>query len=208
MFFFIPFGIFVVAVLAIVWIVSRKFVYLRKLTPETVEETIGSQDSFWVEMFPELAAWFKKVNLRAYSVNFLTEFEKLLHKLRLISMKVNTVTNQLIHRVRKEAKQQEAILSKEAALEEEKMAELESETLDDLGNGEEDLKRKEQLLIIEVAKNPRDARLYKELGNVYVRAEEWADARQSFEKALELEPADETTKRKLKRTLSKLNTAG
>lgn len=206
MFFLIPFSIFLVSVLLIVWIVSRKFVYLRKLAPETVEETISSRENFLVELFPELAAYLKKVNLRSYGVNFLTEFEKLLRKLRLISMKVDTVTNQLIHRVRKEAKQQEAILSKEAALEEEKQAELESEEeeLENLGDSQEDLKKKEQLLIIEIAKNPKNPRLYLELGNIYMRVGEYEDAKNSFEKILELEPGNEAIRRKLARVLSKM----
>ncbi len=206
MFFFVPFGIFLISILLIVRIVSRKFVYLRKLTPETVEETIGSQDSFWVEMFPELTAWFKKINLRAYGVNFLTEFEKLLRRLRLISSKIDTLTGRLIHQVRKSTKAQEEILSNEAKLEGEKTVEVDVD-FSDFGNDGEDLKKKEQLLIIEIAKSPRDARLYRELGNVYMRTESWDDAKQSFEKALELEPEDEATKRKLGRVLSKLDQA-
>lgn len=206
MYIIIPLVSFLIAVALIILIIARKFVYLKKLTPETIDETIGSHENFLVELFPELTTYLKKVSLRSYGVNLLTEFEKLLRKLRLISMKVDTVTNQLIHRVRKEAKQQEAILSKEATLEEEKLAELESEEeeLENLGDSQEDLKKKEQLLIIEIAKNPKDPQLYLELGNIYMRVGEYEDAKNSFAKAVELNPDDNRLKRKLSRAISKL----
>lgn len=204
MFFLIPFSIFLAASAAIIWVISRKFVYLKKLAPGTLEETVSTEKNFWAELYPEIAAYLKRVNLRAYGVNALNEFEKFLRKMRLMSMRVDDLTNRLIRRVRKSSQKHGEILEKKAAAEEEKQAEEENLELEDLGNSQEELKQKEQLLIIEIAKNPKDAQLYKELGTVYMRLENWEDARQSFEKVLELEPGDETTRRKLGRVLGKI----
>lgn len=204
MFFFIPFGILVLAVGGIVWLVSRKFSYLRKLAPDTLAEAVESRGNFWVEMYPELTAYLRRINLRAYGVNLLNEFEKTLRKLRLVSLKIDSQTNQLIHRVRQSSKKQEAILSEEAKREEVRLAEEEEDIgYEELGNRPEELKQKEQLLIIEIAKHPKDALLYKELGVVYMRLAEWGDARQSFETAIVLDPTDEGIKRKLGRVLGK-----
>ena len=206
MYLIIPLGIFFGAIITIFWIISRKFVYLKKLTPEAVEnvfESNGNHSSFFAELFPEMTIFFKRVNLRAYGVDILTEFEKLLRKLRLISLKIDGLTNRLIYRVRRSTKKHEQILIKEAELEEEKLSDFE---YNDLGS-DVDLKEKEQLLIIEIAKNPKDARLYNELGNLYMRTGEYEDAKNSFEKILELEPENEAIHRKLARVLSKLEAA-
>ena len=106
----------------------------------------------------------------------------------------------VIYRVRRSTKKHEQILIKEAELEEEKLSDFE---YNDLGS-DVDLKEKEQLLIIEIAKNPKDTRLYNELGNLYMRTGEYEDAKNSFEKILELEPENEAIRRKLARVLSKL----
>ncbi len=67
-----------------------------------------------------------------------------------------------------------------------------------------DLKAEEQRLIIEIAKNPKDATLYRELGNIYMKTGEINDAWESFKKALELEPTDEESKGKLEKLSKKL----
>jgi len=202
MYFYIPFGIFIVSLIAIIWIISRKFVYLKKLSPEAIEPN-SVEIGFWTEMFPEISSFFRRINLRQHGVTILSEFEKTLRKLRLISMKVDTLTNRLIHRVRKSTKQQEAIIIKAAEKEEEDKP-IDVDLFELGGASRDELKQKEQHLIIEIAKNPKDAPLYKELGSLYMRTGELDDAKQSFEKVIELEPEDEATKRKLGRVISKL----
>ena len=205
MYLILPLSIFVVSIVMIAVIIRRKFVYLKKLTPEMVEATMGSPESFWIELFPEAVVLIKRINLRAFGVESLNEFEKLLRKLRLISLKIDTITNKLIHRVRKETKQQEEILVKEAKIEEEKKSNGDvSDIIEELGSSHDDLKQKEQLLIIEIAKNTKDAQLYRELCIIYMRIGDWDDAKQSFEKVLEYDSSDDVTKRKLGRVLAKL----
>ena len=56
----------------------------------------------------------------------------------------------------------------------------------------------------EIAKNPKDAELYKELGQIYLKTGEDSDAFESFKKALELNPGDAETKAKLNKVAVKL----
>ena len=202
MFFLIPFGIFIVSIAAIAWVVSRKFVYLKKLTPEVVENAVPEQESFWVELFPEWAAYFNSINLRQRRLNFLAEFEKLLRKFRLFSLRLDTATSRLIHRVRKSVVHHEGVINEEAAaIQMEQDARISG--ANDLGTVR-DWKEEEQKLIIEIAKDPKNAEFYKKLGNIYSKTGEWYDAAESFKKAVELDPEDETIRNKLERVTKKL----
>ena len=197
MFFFIPLIVFLSSIAIMIGITARKFTYLKKLTPGVVNSSASTQDSFWAEFFPGLATWFKKKNIRESRINFLAEFEKFLRRFRLISLRIDTLTNQLIHRVRKSAAYHEEILNKESTPVE-PIAGLN-------GNGKKkDWKEEEQRLIIEIAKNPKDAGLYKELGKIYVKMGESQDAFESFKKSLELGPDDEEVKSRLEKVTTKL----
>jgi len=198
----IPLGIFAVSILAIVWIVARKFVYLKKLAPEALK--MNSDDiGFWNEMFPEISDFLKKANFRQYGVKILSELEKSLRKFRLAFSKIDTLTNRLIGRVRRSTKQQVAIIdSINREAEETKPPEIDPFDLG--GSTSEELKQKEQYLIIEIAKNPKDGLLYKELGSLYMRTGELNDAKESFEKGIELGIDDDVIKRKLGRVIAKL----
>ena len=203
MFFFIPLGIVGLTIVLIGWVVARKFVYLKKLTPQAGGSSPTGEVGFWAELYPEIDQWLKRINLRAYGLNFLNEFEKFLRRLRLLSLKIDTQTNKLISRVRTSSKKHEEILELAAEKAEEKSEETVINEEEIEAGSETELKQQEQSLIIEIAKNPKDARLYRELGIVYMRLEEWHDARLSFEKAIELDPEDEISKRKLGRVLAK-----
>lgn len=200
-FFLIPFGIFFASLLVIVWIVARKFVYLKKLTPETVESPAFIQESFWLELFPELTGCLKKIKLREYGVAILAEFEKFLRKLRLISLKIDALTNRLIHKVRKSTVYHEEILSRKTETDDETQT---REVNANNGSKKNNFKEEEQQLIIEIAKNPKDAELYKKLGRIYLKTGEGGDAFESFKKALELNPEDREVKAKLEKIAAKL----
>ncbi len=203
MFFLIPFGILLVSLIAIVWITSRKFVYLRKLTPEVLEGTSEVQESFWAEFFPGLTKFFGKVDLREYRLRILAESEKTLRKLRLLSLKIDTVTNSLIHRVRKSVVHHEGIINEEAS------AKLEQESsISIVPDSKKDPKEHEQELIIKIAKDPKNPQLYKKLGNIYTKVSEWHDAAESFKKVLELDPEDQATRTKLEKIVKKLEKVG
>lgn len=195
MFFLIPLGIFLISLFLITWLVARKFVYLKKLAPGVIDNSDVAQESFLAEFFPEMAQHLKMAKLREYSAAVLAEFEKLLRRLRLISLRIDTLMSQLVHRVRKSNARREEILVKETVAE----AEKEVSKPIRISDVKKDLKEEEQRLIIEIAKNPKDAELYKKLGQVYLKTGEDRDASESFKKALELNPEDRETKAKLEK---------
>lgn len=201
MFIILPLAIFLISIAAIFWLAARKFVYLKKLAPGVIDNLDMVQENFWAEFFPEAAQHLKMAKLREYGAAILAEFEKFLRRLRLISLRIDTFMSQLVHRVRKSNARREETLVRET----------ESEAEKDIGRPvrtgdakKQDLKEEEQRLIIEIAKNPKDAELYKRLGQVYLKTGESGDAFESFKKALELNPEDGEVKAKLEKIAAKL----
>ena len=192
MFIILPLAIFLISIAAIFWLTARKFVYLKKLAPGVIDGSNVAQENFLAEFFPEVAQHLKMAKLQKYGAAILAEFEKLLRRLRLISLRIDTFMSQLVHRVRKSNARREETLGKETEAEVEKEASKPIRVND----VKKDLKEEEQRLIIEIAKNPKDAELYKKLGQVYLRTGESGDAFESFKKALELNPDDAETDRK------------
>ena len=66
------------------------------------------------------------------------------------------------------------------------------------------MKREEQKLIIEIAKNPKDSKLYEILGDLYVKMNNLSDAKESFEAAIELSPNSEILQKKLSQVIEKV----
>ena len=60
-----------------------------------------------------------------------------------------------------------------------------------------ELKKEEQRLILEISKNPKSPSLYEELGDLYMEAGSYKDAKESYEAAIELNAKDEKLKEKL-----------
>ena len=200
MFFLIPFGIFLASLFLIAWLAARKFVYLKKLAPGVIDNSNVAQESFLAEFFPEAAQHLKTAKFQEYGAAILAEFEKFLRRLRLISLRIDTFMSQLVHRVRKSNARREETLGKEMEAEVEKDADKPIQVNDT----KKDLKEEEQRLIIEIAKNPKDAKLYKKLGQVYLKTGESGDAFESFKKALELNPDDGEIKAKLEKLALKV----
>lgn len=201
MFIIIPLIVLIAALGAILYVSSRKFSYLRKLDTNHVE--VGQQEiknwkGFWLAMFPEIFQSFEKSNVAGHKSSILLEFEKLLRKLRLVSWKMDSFSNNLIHKVR---------TSHENSLrvqEETKVEVVDSVTA--TANIEQainspmptaDLKKEEQKLIMEIAKDPKNPKLYKLLGDLYLKLEQFDDARESYDSALRLDPEIKGVRRKL-----------
>ena len=203
MYFIVPFGIFLVSLFGIVWLVSRKFVYLKKLSPEVIEGSNGGNSGFWAEFFPGIAAKLEKSRWHKYRILFLAESEKFLRKLRLISLKIDTSTNRLINQIRKSLIHHEKLVNGVGGgVEVQGEPEVKPNVLeiDKLKVLRED----EQKLIIEIAKNPRDSELYKELAKIYIKVGETIDAVESFKKALELDPGDDAVRARLEKLKQRL----
>lgn len=192
-----PIVIICVCLILLGVIVTRKFVYLRRLDPGAVKNGPAGFADFSYEMFPEIAAVWTRIFHRENFVKILAEAEKALRKVRIIFMRLDTLMHDLIRSVRTKTKEQEKILEAEEY--------QSSDKPDEAGESDmvADPREEEQRLIMEIAKDPRNAQLYKKLGVNYMRLNEIDDARQSFEKALKLDPEDVLVQNRLRRLLKK-----
>ena len=192
----IPAGIFVIAITGIWLMISRKFVYLRRLFPDAISDPEPTIRTFWSGFFPEVVTWFGKINWREYRVRFMTEFEKMLRRMRLIFLKTESVIHKFSLRLRRSTKRHEELLVRE---EEAKTEEIISELKHTTSvTSPIDPKEEEQHLIMEIAKDPKDPLLYQRLGDIYLKTGELENARQSFETVLQLDPENWYAKEKVK----------
>ncbi len=193
MYFIIPLTIAVSSLLVVFYVVWRKFPYLKKLSEPAVASPSSGEAGlpvFLSEFFPEIIRYVEKIDFDFHKNNLLKEFEKFLRRLRVISLKLDSFTNSLLAKIKVEVlKNEERPVGEFKELSVTKSIKRE--------NPAEKYKKEEQLLIIEIARNPKNPELYKKLAEVYVALKNFSDARESLEAALELDPADEKTKEKL-----------
>ncbi len=192
MYILIPSIILVASLVGIAVIIGRKFVYLKKLTPEAINNPPATLATFWRGFFSEIVSWYAKINLREYRVKFMAESEKLLRRFRLLFLKIEGLMHRLINRLRRSTKRHEAILVKEEA-----EAKIEEAIASAPVVSAIDPKEEEQHLIMEIAKNPKDATLYQKLGDIYLKTGEKDNARMSFITVLDLDPENWYAKKKL-----------
>ena len=194
MYLLIPIGIAVVSIAAMAYLVVRKFVYLRKLTPEAISNPPATARTFWAGFFPEIIAWYENVNWRGYRVGLTAETEKLVRRMRLTFLKIDTLAHNLSLRLRRSTKHHEAILKQEEA------EEAVTEAIVAVPQvSVRDPKEEEQHLIMEIAKNPKDKLLYLKLGDIYLKISDLENARLSFQTVLDLDPENWYAKKKLEK---------
>lgn len=165
--------------------------YLKKLSLADVQ--LGP--NMWIDFFPELS---KSVNgastrLQRYREVWLLELEKLLRRLRILSLRTDRMSDSLIKKIRRfTERKQDGLHSLPAEIKgttgiknQGLMGQVATE--DTVG----DMKKEEQRLIIEIAKNPKNSSLYEVLGDLYMKMSNFADAKESYEAAMELNPAKE-----------------
>jgi len=139
--------------------------------------------------------------VKEYKEMWLVEAEKLLRRLRLFSLKMDRFSDLLIKKIRKHIYSDTDNSSIFTAVNEPNQ-----DKQDAVKNGNEvEFKKSEQKLILEIAKNPKNAALYEELGDLYAKAREYKDAKESYEAAIELNSNNRELKKKLSQTLEKLN---
>lgn len=191
MFFLVPLIIVLFSLSGIFFIAWRKFPYLKKIsTPVSATvENYGFLE-FVHDFFPEIFYQFRKIDLNSYKTSFLKEFEKFLRRMRVLSLKIDRLTNSLLAKIRVENLKNGQSVSGEFK-EEPKTSPISQESKF------VQLKKEEQSLIIEIAKNPKNPDLYKKLAEVYIVLKNSSDARESLKAALELNPEDQQTKEKL-----------
>ena len=197
MFFLIPLMLILGSAAGISVIVLRKVPYLKKLTPET-----GIEGNVWDDFFPEFSRTLKSVKLKEYKAAWLVELEKLLRKLRVFSLKMDRISESWIKKVRNGHGRHFAALpvveKTEIAEETAVKAQIPVKTT------MEDMKKKEKPLINEIAKNPKDSKLYEVLGDLYIKMNNLSDAKESFEAAIELNPDNGELQKKRSQTVEKM----
>jgi len=209
LFYLIPLLLIAASILGIGVVVLRKLPYARKLTPDGTSPT----HSVFHDFFPELARNFGSTQIKEYMALWLHEIEKLLRKVRLLFFRVDRLSDSLIKRIRsvhqqRVAKEEAKEAAEEAAIQPKVPEYVDVPTVQvrprRAAPDMTALRVEEQRLIVEIAHAPKDARLYRDLGEVYVKMKNFEDAKESFSAALKLNPADDVSQRKLALVLQKL----
>jgi tetratricopeptide (TPR) repeat protein len=196
MFILIPSLLIVLSLGGIGLIVYRKLPYLRKLSPEA--HVVG--DNLLYDFFPELISWFQKIPWHQYQQAILREVEKGLRRMRLAFLKIDHAAARLIQKVRHTHMttqlEQQAVVQPEKILPDQLPAFDKPEP--------EDLKAREQQLIIEVAQDPKNPSLYEMLGDLYLKMESLQDAKEAYEAGLGFSPDNEALAHKYSALLKKI----
>ncbi len=166
-------------------IISRKFTYLKKLPIDTEQPMAAN---FFSDFFPEISQSLKKIDFAPYRAYFLREFEKILRRLKVVSLKVEALSNSLLKKIRTN----DAYLNGNA-----EAAKPSVEPVKVSPKEEPNYLKEEQNLIIEIAKDPKNPELYRKLAEIYFYMKNFLDAKESLQTALKLDPDDERTKQKL-----------
>lgn len=172
MFFWIPLILVFGGVAGIGYIVWPKFreVKMKGDLPEIKED-------FWHLMFPELIQFFNLVQSRfkVFKQNVAVDYEKFLRRIRILSLRTDNFVNKLLEKRQKNGIKKEF---KEA---------------NGHSNGQAInayFKVKENNLIAEISKNPKDKNLYKSLAALYMESKMYDDAEEAYNVVLELDPDD------------------
>ena len=212
MFIFVPLVLIFASLLSIAIIIWRKKSYLNKLYTLNIagngHDNIISNSAFrWTsygaEFFPEIRSFLDKIKIHEYKDMWLKEIEKLLRKTRLVFLRVDRLSDSWINKIRRVHVNGQLNGHVNSEFEEKKgeslSAPVQKETISPAF-----LKNEESRLIMEIAKNPKDRKLYEALGDLYVEMKNWVDAKESYEASIELSPKDDPLKQKLSSVLENL----
>jgi tetratricopeptide (TPR) repeat protein len=202
MFILVPLALIAISLLAIVVIVQRKLPYLRKLSPES--HRVGEHPV--EDYFPELVHWLKGIQWREYQQAILREVEKLLRRSRLVISKIDHISDRLIKKVRKIHLTNQLEYTAPLLLEKPVEDVVPQNTIAFMEPSMEDLKAREQQLIIEIAHDPKNAELYEILGDLYIKMQSSQDAKEAYEAALGFNPDNQVVARKYSVLLKKEET--
>lgn len=209
MFLLIPLSLLLAAVIGVFVIVFRKMPYLNKLTPETHLPVMSAQTGLvnvvgdiLTDLFPEFSEGFKNLKLKEYGNLWLVELEKFIRRLRIVSLKMDRISDSWIKKIRKGniSRITTQVVAEKTEIMESPVIKVQITPQTTI----ETIKKEEQRLIIEIAKNPKDSRLYEALGNLYIKMNNFFDAKESFEAAIELSPHNEELQKKLSQVIEKM----
>ena len=220
MFILIPIVLILTSFVVILTVFLKKRSYIDKLF---VLNVAGSESdsgvsidrsfnwpSYGAEFFPEIKALLDKFKFHEYKTLWLTEAEKLLRRTRLLSLRVDRLSDTLIKKIRRSHVNGRLNnqIPVETAVNPRSTNELslkQGAVKQEVAVSPNFLKNEEQRLIIEIAKNPKDPALYDVLGDLYAEMNNFTDAKESYEAALELNPGSQSVMEKLSLALEKIN---
>lgn len=188
MFVLIPLIFIFVSLAGVFYVVWKKMPYLKKLTIDGTNQ----EHDFWSEFFPGVSSWIKSIDLEAHKITWMKEFEKFVRRLHIISLRLDNFTNSLLHKIRTKNGEVKNGTNKVQFEKTEEPGKIKA-----IINLLEVLKKEEQRLIIEIAKDPKNPDLYRKLGDLYLELKNFKDAEESFSVALDLDPDDSESKNKL-----------
>lgn len=140
------------------------------------------KESFWRLMMPEFFNVWDKIDFPGFKKSILSDYEKFLRRVKILSLKTHNLSDKLLE------KRQKADLKPE---------------FKEIDNGPKPVniyfKTRENNLIAEIAKNPKDKRLYKVLGALYLENQMFEDAKEVFSVVLELDPNEIEAKETLEK---------
>ncbi|OGM99443.1 MAG: hypothetical protein A3B91_01190 [Candidatus Yanofskybacteria bacterium RIFCSPHIGHO2_02_FULL_41_29] len=218
MFILIPSLLILCSVLGIAIIIWRKKSYIKKLysldiaggsfemsvvNGSSISAPAGfSWKAYGADFFPEIKVLIDKLGLHKYKTIWLREAEKILRKTRLVSLRVDNFSDSLIKKIRRvhiNGQLNGKTSSEELVEDKNQMIESEAKPI-----SPNFLKNEEQRLVMEIAKNPKNPDLYESLGDLYIEMDNFVDAKESYEAAIELSPQKESLKIKLSGALERL----
>jgi len=134
------------------------------------------KEDLWHLFFPEFFRVWDGIDFQGFKRNALSDYEKFLRRVRILSLRTDNFVNRLLEKRQKKVPKPEFIESDGSA--------------DETKSADAYFKTKENNLIAEIAKNPKDKNLYKALGALYFERKLYDDAREVFNVVLELDPND------------------
>ena len=205
LFILIPLILTVTSAGGVVFIVWRKLSRLKEVTVSEVAADVFDVKRDWrkiaYDFCPEVIDWAKKIKLEKYKEMWLIELEKFLRRLRVASLKMDRWSDTLIKKIRKGVYSNDSLTY--PVKEENKNRPIKS-NLEIEKHEREEFKKGEQGLILEIAKNPKSAPPYEELGDLYSKMGDYQDAKEAYEAAIELNSNNEALNKKLSLVLEKL----
>jgi len=215
MFLVIPISFIVGSVVVIFVIIKKKMSHLGELNyssyisgeSDSAKNNLG-WGSVFLDSFPEVKDGLQKLGLKEHVVVWLLELEKFLRKLRLFFLKVDRLSEALIKKIRgvhlrsmvdKAPMSVSGDISKEGTT-----SSMVSVKKKEEPSQSSIFKKEEQNLILEIAHNPKNPLLYENLGDLYMRMNNFEDARDSFKAAMELSPNSEELLKKHSQAVEKM----
>lgn len=142
-------------------------------------------ENLWRLISPEFFRVWDSIDFQGFKRNALADYEKFLRRVRILSLRTDNFVNRLLEKRQKRGPKPEFAEPGGSA--------------DETRQAGAYFKTKENNIIAEIAKNPKDKNLYKALGALYFENKLYGDAKEVFSVVLELDPNEEDSKQALEK---------